>query len=56
VHVRVELAVRLDLGESLPAQQVGELTMHQADSFLQLRFLVLLGCIQRAPEVVEDGQ
>jgi hypothetical protein len=54
--VWIELPVRLDLGKSFLAQQLRELPVHQLDTLLQLRLLVLLRGLERPPEVVEHGE
>jgi hypothetical protein len=56
VDVRVEAAVRLDLLEPLPLQQVGQRPVHERDALLELRLLVLLGRLERPLEVVDYGQ
>ena len=56
MDVRVEPAVRLDLGEALALERGGELAVHEPDALLELRLLVLLGRAKRALEVVEHGQ
>jgi hypothetical protein len=56
VDVRVEDAVRLDLGEPLARERVRELAVHEPDALLELRLLVLLGRSKRPLEVVEHGQ
>ena len=56
MHVRIELAVGVDLRESFLREQVGKRTVHEADAFLELRFLVLFRGVQRPAEIVEDRQ
>ena len=56
MDVRVEHAVGLDLGEPLALEHVRQLAVHQANAFLELGLLVLLGGGERALEIVEHGQ
>ena len=56
MHVRVELALRLDGLHAVPLEQPRQRAVHEADTLFELRFLVLLGGVQRALEVVEDRE
>src|SRR2546423_2872921 len=56
VDVRVEAAVRLDLGEALAVERVLQLAVDEANAFLELCLLVLLRGGQRALQVVEHRQ
>src|SRR5262245_30382871 len=56
VDVRIEGAVRLDLGHAGAREHVGERAVDQPDAVLQLRLLVFLCRDQRPLEVVEHGQ
>ena len=54
--VRVERpSVSISTSPSL-REQVGELAMHEANALLELRFLVLLGRLECAAQVVEHRQ
>ncbi len=55
VDMRVELPVGLDLREALLGQQIRQGAMHQPHPFLELRLFVLRRRLERAAEVVEDG-
>src|SRR5207249_10340907 len=54
VHMRIELAVRLDLREALLRKHVRQRAMHEPDAVLELRLLVIRRRFERAPEIVED--
>src|SRR5262249_127504 len=54
VHVRIELPVGLDLGETLLPEQVGERAVHEANTLLELRLFVLRRSLECTAEVVED--
>src|SRR5262249_36790872 len=56
VDMRVELAVRLDLGEAFPLEHGLELAVHQPHAVLELCLLVLLGRLERPLEVVHDRE
>ena len=47
MHVWVELAIGLDLGEALPLERGRELTVHQPHALLELELLVLLRRLER---------
>src|SRR5215213_6966428 len=48
VHVRVERALGLDLGEPFLLQRPDERAMDEPDAILELRLLVLHGRVERA--------
>ena len=56
MDVRVELPVGVDLDEAFLGKRVPELAVNESDALLELRLLVLLGRLEGALEVVEDGQ
>src|SRR5205807_1627212 len=53
VHVRVEGAFGLDLGEPLAAEDRRERAVDEAHALLELRLLVLGRCLERPAEVVQ---
>src|SRR5262245_42205922 len=52
----VESAVGLDLLEALLRERVPEGAVRKGHALLELRLLVLRGCVERPLEVVEDRQ
>src|SRR5882762_4328239 len=52
--MRIELAVGLDLGQSLPLQHISKRAMHKPHAVLELRLLVTSRRLERAAEIVED--
>ncbi len=56
MDVRVEAPVGLDLREALACERLRELTVDEANAFLELGLLVLLGRSERPLEVVEHRQ
>src|SRR6266550_6377932 len=50
----IELALGLDLGQSLLREQVGQGTMDEPHPVLDLALLMLRSSLERAPEIVED--
>src|SRR5882724_522373 len=54
MHVRIELAVGLDLLQTLLLQQIGEGAMHKPNAVFDLPLFVLRGSLERPPEVVEN--
>jgi hypothetical protein len=56
VHVRVELPLGRDLGETLPPERARQLPVHEPNALFERRFFVLLGGRQRAFQVVDDRE
>ena len=55
MDVGIERALGRDLRETFLREQVGERPVDEAHALLELRALVLLGGLERAPEVVEEA-
>jgi hypothetical protein len=56
VDVRIECPRGLDLLETFALERTDQGVFRHPDSLEHLRIVVLLGCVQRALEIVEDGQ
>ena len=56
MHVRVELAVSVDLGEPFALERGRELAMHEANPLFELRLLVLLDDLERALAAAEEHE
>ena len=54
MDVRVEPSLGLDLRKTFLGQQIVERAVHEPDSVLELRLLVIRGGLERPPEIVED--
>ena len=54
VHMGIELALGLDLGQSLLRKQIGQGTMDEPDTVLDLPLFMLRSSLERPPEIVED--
>ena len=54
MDVRVEPSLGLDLRKTFLGQQIVERAVHEPDSVLELRLLVIRGGLERTPEIVED--
>ena len=54
MHVGIELAFGLDLGQPLLREQVGQRAMNKPDAVLDLPLFVLRRSLERTAEVIED--
>ena len=52
--MRVEPSLGLDLRKTFLGKQIVERAVHEPDSVLELRLLVIRGGLERPPEIVED--